>query len=278
VGGVLTLCGTPIGNLEDASKRLIRTLEEVDCIACEDPRRTKKLLTHFGVRAHDLVVLNEGNERRQSGRLLQRLKRGDSVALVSDAGMPGMSDPGFHLVRGCVEEGIEVGVVPGPTAAVTALAISGLPPGRFAFEGFLPRKPGDRAKRVAELTTEMRTMVFYVSPHRIEDYLSELAEAWGDRPASLARELTKMFEEVRRGSLSELLGGVRSDPPKGEIVLLVGGASGELAAVAPEELALRARALMDEGVDRKEAISRVARETGVKRRQVFDSLLADKQN
>lgn len=278
MGGVLTLCGTPIGNLEDASKRLIRTLEEVDCIACEDPRRTKKLLTHFGVRAHDLVVLNEGNERRQSGRLLQRLKRGDSVALVSDAGMPGMSDPGFHLVRGCVEEGIEVGVVPGPTAAVTALAISGLPPGRFAFEGFLPRKPGDRAKRVAELTTEMRTMVFYVSPHRIEDYLSELAEAWGDRPASLARELTKMFEEVRRGSLSELLGGVRSDPPKGEIVLLVGGASGELAAVAPEELALRARALMDEGVDRKEAMSRVARETGVKRRQVFDSLLADKQN
>ncbi|MGI8709323.1 MAG: 16S rRNA (cytidine(1402)-2'-O)-methyltransferase [Actinomycetota bacterium] len=278
MGGVLTLCGTPIGNLEDASKRLIRTLEEVDCIACEDPRRTKKLLTHFGVRAHDLVVLNEGNERRQSGRLLQRLKRGDSVALVSDAGMPGMSDPGFHLVRGCVEEGIEVGVVPGPTAAVTALAISGLPPGRFAFEGFLPRKPGDRAKRVAELTTEMRTMVFYVSPHRIEDYLSELAEAWGDRPASLARELTKMFEEVRRGSLSELLGGVRSDPPKGEIVLLVGGASGELAAVAPEELALRARALMDEGVDRKEAMSRVARETGVKRRQVFDSLLADRQD
>lgn len=278
MGGVLVLCGTPIGNLEDASKRLIRTLEEVDCIACEDPRRTKKLLTHFGVRAHDLVVLNEGNERRQSGRLLQRLKRGDSVALVSDAGMPGMSDPGFRLVRGCVEEGIEVGVVPGPTAAVTALAISGLPPGRFAFEGFLPRKPGDRAKRVAELATERRTMVFYVSPHRIEGYLSELTEAWGDRPASLARELTKMFEEVRRGSLSELLGGVRSDPPKGEIVLLVGGASGEPAAVEPEELAMRARALMDEGVDRKEAMSRVARETGVKRRQVFDSLLADKRN
>ena len=272
------LCGTPIGNLEDASKRLIRTLEEVDCIACEDPRRTKKLLTHFGVRAHDLVILNEGNERRQSSRLLQRLKRGDSVALVSDAGMPGMSDPGFRLVRGCVEEGIEVGVVPGPTAAVTALAISGLPPGRFAFEGFLPRKPGDRAKRVAELATERRTMVFYVSPHRIEGYLSELTVAWGDRPASLARELTKMFEEVRRGSLSELLDGVRSDPPKGEIVLLVGGASGEPAPVLPEELAARARALMDEGVERKEAMSRVARETGVKRRQVFDSLLADKQN
>ncbi|MDQ3620441.1 MAG: 16S rRNA (cytidine(1402)-2'-O)-methyltransferase [Actinomycetota bacterium] len=278
MGGVLMLCGTPIGNLEDASKRLIRTLEEVDCIACEDPRRTKKLLTHFGVRAHDLVVLNEGNERRQSGRLLQRLKRGDSVALVSDAGMPGLSDPGFRLVRGCVEEGIEVGVVPGPTAAVTALAISGLPPGRFAFEGFLPRKPGDRAKRVAELATERRTMVFYVSPHRIEVYLSELTDAWGDRPACLARELTKMFEEVRRGSLSGLLDGVRSDPPKGEIVLLVGGASVEPAPVEPEELAARARALMDEGVDRKEAMSRVARETGVKRRQVFDSLLADKQN
>ena len=277
MGGVLTLCGTPIGNLEDASRRLIRALEDADCIACEDPRRTKKLLTHFGVRARDLVVYNEGNERRQSSRLLHRLKRGDSVALVSDAGMPGMSDPGFRLVKGCVEEGIEVGVVPGPTAAAAALAVSGLPPGRFAFEGFLPRKPGERAKRVAELATERRTMVFYVSPHRIEEYLSELAGAWGDRSASLARELTKMFEEVRRGSLSELLEGVRQDPPKGEIVLVVGGASDRAAAVAPEELALRARTMMDEGVDRKEALSRVAREAGVKRREVFDSLLADKQ-
>jgi 16S rRNA (cytidine1402-2'-O)-methyltransferase len=278
MAGVLTLCGTPIGNLEDASERLIRTLKEADCIACEDPRRTKKLLTHFGVRARDLVVYNEGNERRQSVRLIGRLKRGDDVALVSDAGMPGMSDPGYRLVRACVDEGVEVSVVPGPNAAVTALGVSGLPPGRFAFEGFLPRKPGERAQRVAELADERRTMIFYVSPHRIEAYLSELVEAWGDRSASLVRELTKMFEEVRRGSLPELLEGVRSDPPKGEIVLLVSGASDRSRTFQPEELADRARALMAEGVDRKEAMSRVALEAGVQRRQVFDSLVADKQD
>ena len=278
MAGVLTLCGTPIGNLEDASERLIRTLKEADCIACEDPRRTKKLLTHFGVRAKDLVVYNEGNERRQSVRLVGRLKRGDDVALVSDAGMPGMSDPGYRLVRACVDEGIDVSVVPGPNAAVTALGVSGLPPGRFAFEGFLPRKPGERAQRVADLADERRTMIFYVSPHRIEAYLSELVEAWGDRSASLVRELTKMFEEVRRGSLSELLEGVRSDPPKGEIVLLVSGASDRSRTFRPEELATRARALMAEGVDRKEAMSRVALEAGVQRRQVFDSLVADKQD
>ena len=278
MAGVLTLCGTPIGNLEDASERLIRTLKEADCIACEDPRRTKKLLTHFGVRAKDLVVYNEGNERRQSVRLVGRLKRGDDVALVSDAGMPGMSDPGYRLVRACVDEGIDVSVVPGPNAAVSALGVSGLPPGRFTFEGFLPRKAGERAQRVTDLADERRTMIFYVSPHRIEAYLSELVEAWGDRPASLVRELTKMFEEVRRGSLSDLLEGVRSDPPKGEIVLLVSGASDRSRAFRPEELAARARALMAEGVDRKEAMSRVALEAGVQRRQVFDSLVADKQD
>ena len=278
MAGVLTLCGTPIGNLEDASQRLIRTLKEADCIACEDPRRTKKLLTHFGVRARDLVVYNEGNERRQSVRLVGRLKRGDDVALVSDAGMPGMSDPGYRLVRACVDEGIDVSVVPGPNAAVTALGVSGLPSGRFAFEGFLPRKPGERAQRVADLADERRTMIFYVSPHRIEAYLAELFEVWGDRPASLVRELTKIFEEVRRGSLSELLEGVRADPPRGEIVLIVSGASDRSRTFRPEELATRARALMAEGVERKEAMSRVALEAGVQRRQVFDSLVADKQD
>lgn len=278
MAGVLTLCGTPIGNLEDASERLVRTLKEADCIACEDPRRTKKLLTHFGVRPKDLVVYNEGNERRQSAKLVGRLRRGDDVALVSDAGMPGMSDPGYRLVRACVDEGIDVSVVPGPNAAVSALGVSGLPSGRFAFEGFLPRKPGERAQRVADLTDERRTMIFYVSPHRIEAYLSELAEAWGDRPAALVRELTKMFEEVRRGSLSELLEGVRADPPKGEIVLLVSGSSDRPRTFQPEELAARARELMAEGVERKEAMSRVALEAGVQRRQVFDSLVADKQD
>ena len=278
MAGVLTLCGTPIGNLEDASERLIRTLKEADCIACEDPRRTKKLLTHFGVRPKDLVVYNEGNERRQSAKLVGRLRRGDDVALVSDAGMPGMSDPGYRLVRACVDEGIDVSVVPGPNAAVSALGVSGLPSGRFAFEGFLPRKPGERAQRVADLTDERRTMIFYVSPHRIEAYLSEMAEAWGDRPAALVRELTKMFEEVRRGSLSELLEGVRADPPKGEIVLLVSGSSDRPRTFQPEELAARARELMAEGVERKEAMSRVALEAGVQRRQVFDSLVADKQD
>jgi 16S rRNA (cytidine1402-2'-O)-methyltransferase len=274
LSGKLVLCGTPIGNLEDVSMRVLRLLAEADVLACEDPRRTRKLLSHHGVPARRMVVLNDGNERRRAPELVARARSGDVVALVTDAGMPGLSDPGYRLVRGCIDAGIDVEVAPGPSAAISALAVSGLPTGRYAFEGFLPRKPGDRRRKIAELATETRTIVLYVSPHRIRESLGDLRQGLGDRPAALARELTKLHEEVRRGSLSELLEGVAVDPPRGEIVVVVGGAIHEHSIeVSADELARRARALMETGVERKDALSEVARVSGVPRRRVFDALV-----
>jgi 16S rRNA (cytidine1402-2'-O)-methyltransferase len=274
MNGKLILCGTPIGNLEDLSPRAVRALQSADVIACEDTRRTRKLLSHFGVRARELVVYHEGNERHKAKDLAGRIARGVTVVLVSDAGMPGLSDPGYRLVTACIEAGIDVEVIPGPSAAVSALAVSGLPPARFVFEGFLPRKQGDRRKRLSELASEARTIVFYESPHRIEACLDDLLECIGDRPACLARELTKLHEEVRRGPLSSLLDSVRNDPVRGEIVVVVGGAIGDHAD-EPEapELARRAQQLMDEGLDRKDALASVAREAGVRKRKVFDALV-----
>jgi 16S rRNA (cytidine1402-2'-O)-methyltransferase len=272
--GKLILCGTPIGNLEDLSPRAVRALESADVIACEDTRRTRKLLSHFGIRARELVVYHEGNERKKAKDLASRIERGVTVVLVSDAGMPGLSDPGYLLVTACIEAGVDVEVIPGPSAAISALAVSGLPPARFVFEGFLPRKQGDRRRRLHELAHEPRTIVFYESPHRIEACLSDLLACVGDRPACLARELTKLHEEVRRGPLSMLLDSVREEPVRGEIVVVVGGAIGRHAD-EPEapELARRARQLMDEGIDRKEALANVAREAGVPKRKVFDALV-----
>ena len=279
MNGKLILVATPIGNLEDASPRSLRVIGEADVVACEDTRRTRKLLSHFGVKARRLLVFNDSNERRASEVLTERLQRGETIALVSDAGMPGLSDPGYRLVRACADAGVPIEVVPGPSASISALALSGLPPGRFVFEGFLPRKTGDRRRRLEEVRGDPRTMVFYESPHRIEESLRDLLDVLGDRPVALARELTKLHEEVRRGSLSELLAGAASDPPRGEIVLVVGGAIGEFdpgaADYSPGELAARARDLMGKGVPRKEALAIVASEGGVPKRAVFDALVAD---
>jgi 16S rRNA (cytidine1402-2'-O)-methyltransferase len=274
--GKLLLCGTPIGNLEDISMRALRVLGEADVLACEDTRRTRKLLSHYGISPRSLTVYNDGNERRKAAELVGVMERGKVVALVSDAGMPGLSDPGYRLVRAAIEAGIPVEVVPGPTAAVSALAVSGLPPGRFVFEGFLAKKPGERRRRIEELAAERRTIVIFESPHRIEETVADLAAGLGDRPAALARELTKMHEEVRRGTLSELVASVASDPPRGEIVIVVEGAiHGFAEAVEPQELARRAKELMDSGVARSEALGRVARDLGVRKREVFDALLED---
>jgi 16S rRNA (cytidine1402-2'-O)-methyltransferase len=274
VAGKLVLCATPIGNLEDVSARALRVLGEADVVACEDTRRTRKLLTHHGVSVRSLVVYNDVNERRKAPELLERLTRGATLVLVSDAGTPGLSDPGYRLVQACVDADVTIEVVPGPNAAVAALTLSGLPPGRFAFEGFLPRKPGPRRRRVEELVAERRTLVLYESPHRVEATLADLLGGLGDRRCALARELTKMHEEVRRGSLAEVLEGVRATPPKGEIVLVVEGAvQSARPDAAPSELAARARSLMAEGMARPAALSAVAKEAGVARKKVFDALL-----
>ena len=274
--GKLILCGTPIGNLEDMSARAVRALEEADVVACEDTRRTRKLLTHFGITARSLVVYNEGNERRKAVDLLAAIRAGKDVVVVTDAGMPGLSDPGYRLVKACADEGFTVEAVPGPSAVITAVAISGLATGRFVFEGFLPKKTGERRRKIAELVDERRTIVFFESPHRILESLEDLLSLLGPRPAALARELTTMHEEVRRGSLEDLVASVAQDPPRGEITLVIEGAiHAHRAAVAPEELAAKARTLMEQGVERKEALARVARETGARRREVFDALLED---
>lgn len=258
------------------SPRAIRALEEADVVACEDTRRTRKLLTHFGIHANSLVVYNEGNERRKATDLLNLIQSGRNVVLVSDAGMPGMSDPGYRLVKACADAGIVVEAVPGPSAVVTAVALSGLAPGRFVFEGFLPKKQGERKRRIAELATEKRTIVLFESPHRIDVSLADLLDGLGPRPAVLARELTKMHEEVRRGTLEELLRSVEENPPRGEMAVVIEGAIQKHAVqVPPPELAMRARELMDSGVERKEALARVAREVGVPKRAVFDALLEE---
>ena len=271
--GRLILCATPIGNLEDVTLRVMRVLGEVDVVACEDTRRTRKLLTHHGIDARSLVVYNDATERRQARSLLERIEGGATVALVTDAGMPGLSDPGYRLVRACAERGVAVEVAPGPSASITALALSGLSPARFVFEGFLPRKSGERRRRIEELEREPRTIVLFESPHRIAACLRDLADLMGERSAVLARELTKLHEEVRRGSLPELAASVEADPPRGEIVVVVEGARPSQREVDPRALAEAARDLMEGGVERREALGQVARDAGVPRRAVFDALL-----
>lgn len=275
MSGKLILVGTPIGNLEDASPRSLRTLSEADVVACEDTRRTRKLLTLTGTTVKKLVVYNESNERRKADELVRLIVNGRTIALVTDAGMPGLSDPGYRLVRACIDHGIEVGVIPGPTASVSALAVSGLPSARFVFEGFLPRRPGDRRRRVAELSREKRTIVLFESPHRIVACLRDLLQGLGDRRAALVRELTKIYEEAQRGTLSELLQRAEVEGPRGEIVVVVDGDRSPEEEISPEELGRRARGLMDDGVDRKEAMTRVAREAGVSKKKVFDALVKE---
>ncbi len=220
---MLYLVPTPIGNLEDITLRALRILKEVDLIACEDTRTSAVLLNHYGIET-PRTSYHDHNEARKTPHLIARMQAGERIALISDAGSPGISDPGFFLVRACLEAGVPVEALPGPTAFVPALTASGLPCERFVFEGFLPVKKG-RQTRLQALATEPRTMVFYESPHRLVRTLAQLAEVFGpDRRAAVARELTKTFEEVRRGTLAELHAAYAAQPRvRGEIVLVVEG-------------------------------------------------------
>jgi 16S rRNA (cytidine1402-2'-O)-methyltransferase len=274
--GVLWVVGTPIGNLGDVTDRLREVLGTVDVIAAEDTRRTGMLLARLEVERPRFVSLFEGNERERAVELIGELQAGRSVALVSDAGMPTVSDPGFRLVRAAAEAGVDVRVVPGPSAVLAALVVSGLPTDRFAFEGFLPKRSGERTARLASLVTDPRTLVFFESPRRVVDTLGDLAAALGDRPAALCRELTKLHEEVVRGSLSEIARELRGrDEVRGEVVVVVGGSDGSAAAIpGPVELADEAAELVAGGVRRREAAGRVARRHGVSTNEVYRALLA----
>lgn len=221
-GGTLYLVATPIGNLADITQRALRTLGEVDVIAAEDTRSTRRLLEHHGIQAK-LVSLFEHNERARVPELLGRLERGESVAVVTDAGSPGISDPGFPLVRAAVEAGVRVESIPGPSAVIAALQVSGLPTDSFTFVGFLPPKRVARKKRLEALRERPETLVAFESPHRIEGCLEDLEEVWGTRPIALARELTKTFEHVLHGTAREVREALGKEQRRGEMVLVLGG-------------------------------------------------------
>jgi 16S rRNA (cytidine1402-2'-O)-methyltransferase len=265
----LVLVGTPIGNLGDLSPRAIEALGGADAICCEDTRRTGRLLQHAGIARPALIVVNEHTERGAVDTVLHRLARGERVAVVSDAGMPGIADPGERLVRAAVEAGHTVEVVPGPSAAISAAVVSGLPAGRFSFEGFLPRKGSGRSERLAEVAAERRTVVLYEAPHRLARTLGDLIGACGpDRRVALCRELTKLHEEVWRGTLLEALGRTDEVEPRGEYVLVLDGAPAD-APVEDDELVAALRVRLDDGASARDAAASVAAAFGVAKRRAY---------
>ncbi len=268
--GALVLVATPIGNMADISPRAVDALRDADAICCEDSRRTGKLLERAGIaRRAPLLVVNDHTEVNRIGEVLARLARGERIAVVTDAGMPGISDPGERLVRAASAQGFTVEVVPGPSAAVAALVVSGLPAGRFVFEGFLPRKGSGRSQRLEALATEPRTIVMYEAPHRLARTLVDLAEAFGeDRRVAIARELTKLHEEVVRGTLADALTWASENEPRGEFVLVVDGAP--TAEEATDDEVLDAvRAALARGLSARDAAAEVARSLGVPKRRAY---------
>jgi len=276
------LAATPIGNPGDASARLRELLTSADVVAAEDTRRLHRLCAALGVRPGGVVVsLHEHNERSRADQLVARAAAGETVLVVSDAGMPTVSDPGYRVVTAAVRAGVEVTAVPGPSAVLTALAVSGLPTDRFCFEGFPPRRPGERDRTLAGLAAEQRTLVFFESPRRTAATLAALADAFGpDRPAALCRELTKTHEQVLRAPLGELAATAALTPVLGEVVLVVAGASAAPAATAaeaaadPAGLAAAVAAQVAAGADRRTALREVVQRTGVSRRTVYDAVVA----
>ncbi len=273
--GRLTLVGTPIGNLSDFSPRAVAALEACDFIAAEDTRVTLKLLNHFGIQK-PLVSYFEHNKRERGEQICARLLAGENGVLVSDAGMPAISDPGEDLVAQCHEKGIPVGVVPGPTAVTTALALAGLPTGRFAFEGFLSMNKRSRREHLDSLRQDTHTLVFYEAPHKLPATLDDLLETLGDRRMALVRELTKIHEEVIRTTLSQAVAKYTQESPRGEFVLIVEGAApAEKAVATPEEGAALARDYLAEGCSASEAARRAAAETGLKKGDIYRLLTAE---
>lgn len=272
--GNLVLVATPIGNLGDLSPRAIETLAAADLVCCEDTRRSGRLLAHAGITATRLMRVDEHTEEKATDEVCQLLDEGRLVAVVTDAGTPGISDPGERLVRAALAGGHAVSVVPGPTAAVAALVASGLPTGRFVFEGFLPRRGVERARRLAELANERRTIVVYESPHRLEATLAELADVFGPaRSGAVARELTKLHEEMVRGSLSELADWAKGSV-KGEVVVIIAGAPPP-PEPSDDDLVSAVRAAIAAGTSRRDASVEVAAMYGVGRRRVYELALAD---
>ncbi|MGB3095463.1 MAG: 16S rRNA (cytidine(1402)-2'-O)-methyltransferase [Candidatus Deferrimicrobiaceae bacterium] len=272
--GTLYIVATPLGNLEDITLRAIRVLREVSVIACEDTRRTVKILNRYEVRT-PLFIFHEYNKVRAGGSILRRLRDGENVALVSDAGTPAISDPGYELVREAIGGGVPIEVVPGPSALIAALVVSGLPTDHFTFEGFLPARREKRRKAMQNLATEKRTMIFYESPQRVTSFLREAAEIFGDRRACVVRELTKIHEEILRGTLPELDAEIsRRESVRGEITIVIGG--GEKTVELSMEEIVKA-ALEDASGSSRDLSREIAERTGLSRKEVYAEILRQRQ-
>ncbi|EMS73618.1 16S rRNA (cytidine(1402)-2'-O)-methyltransferase [Ruminiclostridium cellobioparum] len=276
--GTLYLVATPIGNLQDITLRAINTLKEVELIAAEDTRQTIKLLNHFEIKK-PMVSYYEHNKIVKGNYLIEQLQQGKDIALVSDAGTPGISDPGEDLVRLCIENEITVTMIPGPVAAVTGMVISGLPTGRFVFEGFLPMNKRTRQERLKQLKDETRTIIFYEAPHKLPYTLKDMYNAWGERRIALARELTKRYEEVIRCNLSEAAERYQVETPKGEFVVVIEGQDQEVlqelerdkySDISIEEHVER---YVKEGLPKKEAVKRAAEDRGLNKRDVYNLVM-----
>lgn len=287
MAGKLFLCATPIGNLEDITYRVVRTLEEADLIAAEDTRHSIKLLNHFQIKT-PMTSYHEYNKVDKARYLVNQMLSGVNVALITDAGTPGISDPGEELVRQCIEAGVEVTSLPGPAACITALTMSGLPTRRFAFEAFLPAEKSDkkeRARILGEMERETRTMVLYEAPHHLLKTLKDLREVLGgDRKLSVCRELTKKYESSWLTTLDEAISLYGEEDPRGEFVLVIQGKSPEEIRLEEtgswEQMPVRDHVAMyeEQGMDRKEAMKRAAKDRGVSRREIYQSLLDEKQD
>ena len=272
---MLYLVGTPIGNMQDLSSRAIEVLQSVEMVACEDTRRTGLLLSHFGITAK-LVSYHEHNKAAAGSKLIARLREGAEIALVSDAGMPSISDPGEDLVKRCIEEDIPVTAVPGPVAGITALVLSGLDTRHYYFEGFLPVESKERKERIAAVSSMTTTTILYEAPHRLMRTLTDLSEAGnGDRRAAAARELTKKFEQVVRGTIDELIQHFEEVPPKGEFVLVLEGARSQATktVLTEEERQSRILELNQEGLSTKEIAKKLAEEWGESKKALYDEVL-----
>lgn len=280
MSGKLFLCATPIGNLEDITFRVVRTLQEVDLIAAEDTRHSIKLLNHFEIKT-PMTSYHEFNKFDKAKYLVSLMQEGKNIALVTDAGTPGISDPGEELVRQCVEAGIAVSSLPGPAACITALTMSGLPTRRFAFEAFLPREKKEREKILSELANETRTMILYEAPHHLLATLRELHAVLGNRKMVVCRELTKRYEEGKQGDLESMIAFYETEEPKGEFVLVIEGKSfseiEQEARAQWEEMSIEAHLshYMEQGIDKKEAMKKVAKDRGISKREVYAAVVKD---
>ena len=272
MSGKLYIVGTPIGNLSDFSPRAIETLQNVDFLAVEDTRVTVKLLNHFGIKK-EMLAYYEHNKNSKGNLIIERLKNGESCALVSDAGMPAISDPGEDLVKAAYENGIAVESVPGPSALITALAISGMPSGRFCFEGFLTMNKIGRREHLNSLKTEKRTMIFYEAPHKLVATLNDMLNIFGNRKIAIVRELTKLHETVFRTTLAEAVEHYTENAPRGEFVLIVNGAREEQTVYSLEDALKIASRLIDEGQSTSAAAKEAANITGHKKGDIYKSLL-----